>query len=490
MKVAELIHALEKYTVTGNVDCVATGIEYDSRRVSDGSVFVAVPGHKADGYLFARQALSNGAVAVVSERDNDEKLETTWVKTPNCRKALSDLAAKFYNYPGKSLKICGITGTNGKTTSAYMLKHVLECRGKRVGLISSLAYDTGVEQFKAERTTPESLDVQRLLFLMKKNNCQNVVMEVSSHALTLNRIENINFSVGLFTNISRDHLDFYPDMKAYFEAKAELLGKLDGLYKYAVINLDVPEFRELFGRVKSGHISYSLKDPTADVYTSAFETTSDSTIFDLATPVGTHTVHLKALGQFNIMNALGVVGAALASGIDLDTIIKGLESCEPVPGRFQKIEQGQPFVVIIDFAHTPDAIARVIQTARSLTDEKIIALFGCGGDRDAGKRPLMGEAACQADRVIVTSDNPRSEDPLDIIEQIKPGLSGEYTIIVDRAEAVREALRSAQEGDVALLLGKGAETFEERGGEKLAYDELEVVSAALTEMGYSAQPVT
>lgn len=490
MKLAELIHALDKYTVTGSVEHDATGLEYDSRRVSDGSVFVAVPGHKVDGYTFAREALSSGAIAIVSERDNDERLDITWVTTPNCRKALSDLAAKFYSYPGKALKICGITGTNGKTTSAYMLKHVLECRGKRVGLISSLMYDTGVERFKAERTTPESLDLQRLLFLMKKNHCQNVVMEVSSHAITLNRIGNINFRVGLFTNISRDHLDFYPDMKAYFEAKAEFLGKLDGLYKYAVINLDVHEFRELFGRVKSGYLGYSLKDTSADVYTSAFETNSDSTIFDLVTPVGTHTVHLKILGQFNLMNALGVVAASLASGIDLDTIVAGLESFETVPGRFQKIEQGQPFAVIIDFAHTPDAITRVIESARSLSSEKVIALFGCGGDRDPGKRPLMGEAACQADTVIVTTDNPRSEDPLDIIEQIKPGLSGAYKIVADRAEAVREALNSAREGDVVLLLGKGAEMYEERDGEKRAYDEEAEVSAALAEMGYRKLPVT
>ncbi len=490
MKLAELIHALDKYTVTGGVEHNAIGVEYDSRRVSDGSVFVAVPGHKVDGYTFAKQAISNGAIAIVSERDNSERLDTTWVTTPNCRKALSDLAAKFYSYPGKALKICGITGTNGKTTSAYMLKHVLECRGKRVGLISSLMYDTGVEQFSAERTTPESLDLQRLLFLMKKNHCQNVVMEISSHAITLNRIENINFRVGLFTNISRDHLDYYPDMKTYFEAKAELLGKLDGMEKYAVINLDVPEFRDLFGRVKSGYLGYSLNDTTADVYTSAYETKSDATIFDLVTPVGSHTVNLKVLGQFNLMNALGVVAASLASGIDLDTILTGLESFETVPGRFQKIEHGQPFTVIIDFAHTPDAITRVIQTARSLTSKRVIALFGCGGDRDPGKRPLMGEAACQADSVIVTTDNPRSEAPLDIIEQIKPGLSGKYKIVSDRAEAVREALKCAHEGDIVLLLGKGAEMYEERDGEKQVYDEASEVSAALSEMGFSKLPVT
>ncbi|MFQ5606573.1 MAG: UDP-N-acetylmuramoyl-L-alanyl-D-glutamate--2,6-diaminopimelate ligase [Candidatus Zixiibacteriota bacterium] len=489
MTVSELIYALEKATVSGNVEQEVGSVEYDSRRVTDGSVFVAVPGYAVDGFAFVRDAVSRGATAIVSERDNEDNLAVTWVRTTNCRKALSDLAAKFYEYPGKALRICGVTGTNGKTTSAHLLKHVLESRGKRVGLVSSLVYDTGGELFAAERTTPESLDLQRLLYLMRKNRCQNVIMEVSSHALSLSRVENINFRVGLFTNLTRDHLDYYPDMHSYFEAKARLLDKLDGLYKYAVINLDVPEFRELFGRVKSGCLSYSLENSAADVYTTGHELSSEATIFDLVTPVGIHTVHFGLLGQFNLINALGVTAAALASGIDLETIIEGLESFTGAPGRFQRVNQGQPFVVIIDYAHTPDAISRMIDAARALCSGRVITLFGCGGDRDPGKRPLMAEAASQADLVILTTDNPRSEDPLQIIEQVKPGLSGEYRVSPDRRDAIRDALTSADTGDIVLLLGKGAESHEETAKGKRPFDDSAEVSRALTELGYEKQVV-
>lgn len=484
VKLAELIHALQSYDTSRELEGVASGVEYDSRQVSAGSVFVAIPGLCVDGADFAGEAVERGACAVVSERAPAAAVDIPWIITADCRQALADLSAKFYNYPGKTLKVCGITGTNGKTTSALMLKKVLEQRNKRVGLISSLSYDTCGEVFPAERTTPESLEIQRLLYLMRENQCNNVVMEVSSHALELKRVENIEFRVGLFTNLTRDHLDFHGDMDSYFAAKRKLLEKLDGLTKYAVVNLDEPRFRELFGAMKSAYLSFSLSDTSADIFVSGFELSAEGTIFDLSTPMGSRTVKLQLVGRFNLMNTLGVVGAAMASGVDLDTIVNGLENYSETPGRLQKVDCGQPFSVLIDYAHTPDAIATVIADLRQIMKGKIIAVFGCGGDRDRGKRKLMAEAACTADLAVVTSDNPRSEDPLKIIEDIKPGLSGEYLIEPERGKAIEMALAKAGEGDLVLLLGKGAETYEITSAGRQEYSELEVTRSALAKLGH------
>lgn len=484
LKLEDLIKAMNALEIDGALDSVVSGIEYDSRQVKAGVVFVAIPGFVVDGFDFAAEAVKRGALAVVSERDNEQKLQVTWIKTDNCRKALSDVAAKFYGYPGKALKVCGITGTNGKTTSAYLLKAILEERNKRVGLIGSLGYDTSKEVFEAERTTPESLDIQRLLYLMRVNECNNVVMEVSSHALELSRVENIDFRVGLFTNLTRDHLDFHSDMESYFESKALLLSKLSGLMKYAVINLDVPEFRELFGRITSAYLSYSLQDATADVYTAAREYSANGTIFDLVTPMGSRTVKSRLCGEFNVMNMLGALTAGLASGIDIDTAVHALEKAQPVAGRFQAVDCGQPFAVIIDYAHTPDAIGRVIGAARQFTEGRVIALYGCGGDRDQGKRALMGEAASEADYVLVTSDNPRSEDPQVIINDTVKGVTVEHCVIVDRREAVNKAISIAKKNDTVLLLGKGAEKYEISASGKRPYSELLEAKQALNALGF------
>jgi UDP-N-acetylmuramoyl-L-alanyl-D-glutamate--2,6-diaminopimelate ligase len=488
LQLEELITSIDSTHVDGPVDGIVEAIEHDSRQTKAGAVFVAVPGFVVDGFDFADDAVKRGALAVVSERDNECNLDVTWIKTDDCRRALSDLAAKFYEYPGKMLKICGITGTNGKTTSAYLLKAILEERNKKVGLIGSLEYDTCGEKFEADRTTPESLDIQRLLYLMRANHCNNVVMEVSSHALQLGRVENVEFRVGLFTNLTRDHLDFHQDMDAYFEAKALLLSKLDGLMKYAVINLDVPEFRELFGRVSSAYLSFSLQDSSADVHTTERDYSATGTFFNVVTPMGARTVKTPLCGEFNLMNTLGALSAGLASGVDIDTAVRALEKAQPVPGRFQRIDCGQPFSVIVDYAHTPDAISRVIKAAREFTEGKVIALYGCGGDRDNGKRALMGEAASEADVVIVTSDNPRSEDPQTIIDDTLKGVTGEHVVIVDRREAVTEAIRRATENDTALLLGKGAEQYEISASGMNRYSEQREAERALQELGY--QPVT
>jgi len=484
----ELIQKLPQAESTGRTDLEIETIEYDSRLVRKKALFFAVKGFAHDGYDFVEQAKANGAVAVMGERESCEAIENH-VHVPDIRQAMTDVSARFYGDPGRKLKVCGVTGTNGKTTVCHLIKQIFEKRNKTTGLITSVVYDTGKETFPAERTTPESLDLQRLLFLMKQNHCVNAVIEVSSHALVLKRVENINFRVAVLTNFTRDHLDFHKTMEDYLRAKALLLEKLEGDLSYAVINLDVPEFRDFFGDLKSSYMSFSLSDTAADVYCSNFHLEADQTTLDLVTPMGTRTVTFKLPGRFNLTNALAAATAGLAGGVDLDSVVGGLEAAQPVPGRFEVIRAGQPFAVYIDYAHTPDAIERLCQSVREITEGKLLLLFGCGGNRDRGKRPLMGKAATtKADFVVVTSDNPRDEEPEAILEDIEPGLkSGNYEIHVDRRQAIRAILQKAQAGDVVVLAGKGAEKHQEIKGVRYPFDDISEVKTALTELGYGPQ---
>jgi len=477
-------HSQAKLIGSGDVEI--EGIEYDSRQVRPNSLFVAIKGYERDGFEFVPQAVERGAVAVVSEHDECSLVENH-VKVADTRQALADLAAKFYDYPGRKLKICGVTGTNGKTTVCYLIKSIMEARSKKVGLVTSVVYDSGTDTFPAERTTPESLDLQRLLYLMKKNHCVNAVVEVSSHALALHRVDNVDFREAVFTNITRDHLDFHQTMEDYLQTKKQLLKRLEGPLSYAVINIDVPEFRSFLSDITSSYLSYSLEDTSADVYCSSFDLKSAQTVFDLKTPMGVHTVTFPLPGRFNLINALAAAAAGLAAGVDIDNVVRGLETAQPVPGRFNYVECGQPFAVYVDYAHTPDAIERLCETARELSQGKLLVLFGCGGDRDKGKRPLMGKAATTgSDYCVVTSDNPRSEEPDAIIEDIKPGLEGDqYDIIGDRSTAIEAVLKKAEPGDVVLLAGKGAENYQEIKGVRHEFDDTNEAKRVLTELGYT-----
>ena len=472
--------------LTGSGDVEIEGIEYDSRQVRPNSLFVAIKGYERDGFEFVPQAVERGAVAVVSEHDECSLVENH-VKVADTRQALADLAAKFYDYPGRKLKICGVTGTNGKTTVCYLIKSIMEARSKKVGLVTSVVYDSGTDTFPAERTTPESLDLQRLLYLMKKNHCVNAVVEVSSHALALHRVDNVDFREAVFTNITRDHLDFHQTMEDYLQTKKQLLKRLEGPLSYAVINIDVPEFRSFLSDITSSYLSYSLEDTSADVYCSSFDLKSAQTVFDLKTPMGVHTVTFPLPGRFNLINALAAAAAGLAAGVDIDNVVRGLETAQPVPGRFNYVECGQPFAVYVDYAHTPDAIERLCETARELSQGKLLVLFGCGGDRDKGKRPLMGKAATTgSDYCVVTSDNPRSEEPDAIVEDVKPGLEGDqYDIIPDRSDAIEAVLKKAEPGDVVLLAGKGAENYQEIKGVRHEFDDTNEAKRVLAELGYT-----
>jgi UDP-N-acetylmuramoyl-L-alanyl-D-glutamate--2,6-diaminopimelate ligase len=485
MKLAELIAGIDGAVLMGDGGTEISQIEYDSRLLRENSLFFAVKGYRADGYDYVEQAGANGAVAVMGERETCPKA-TNHVHVPDIRSAMAAASARFYGFPGLQIKGIGVTGTNGKTTTCFLIKRILDACHRPAGLITSLVYDTGTDKFPAERTTPESLDMQRLLYLMKRNFCVQAVIEVSSHALILHRVDHINFRVAVYTNITRDHLDFHGSMEHYFQAKALLARRLEGSLSYAVINLDVPEFHRLFGDLRSPYLTYSLSDHNADVYCSEFDLKPTVTMFDLVTPMGSQTINLKLPGRFNLNNAVAAATAGLAAGVDLETIVEGLESATPIPGRLNSIECGQPFAVYVDYAHTPDAIERLCDTVRELSPGKLHLLFGCGGDRDRGKRPLMAAAATsKADRVVLTSDNPRSEDPLAIIEEVKPGLSrNNYQIVPDRAEAIRTILRQAQPGDLVLLAGKGAEPYQEIKGVKHPFEDATVARAVLAELGY------
>lgn len=475
IKLAEIIHNIPDARIYGDADLEIENIEYDSRMMKPNSLFIAVTGYKTDGYNFIEDALSKGAVAVLGEKDKPDSV-SNYIQVQDTRMAMAEVAAAFYNYPGLKLRAVGVTGTNGKTTTSWLIRNIFKHSSIRSGLISSLLYDTGKESFNAERTTPESLDLQRLLYLMIVNNCERVVLEVSSHALCLKRVEQVNFTTAVYTNITRDHLDFHETMENYLDAKKILAEKLEGSNSSVVVNLDVPEFKSIKANNGVRKITYSIDNDQADIYCSEYEIRPDGTTFNLNTPSGNRTVSIKLPGRFNLYNALAASGAALSSEIDIDSIVNGLESSTPVPGRFNYVDGNQPFAVYVDYAHTPDALERLCQSAREINKGKMYILFGCGGDRDKGKRPLMGKAATSiSDFAILTSDNPRSEDPQDIINDVLKGMkSNNYEVIENREDAIRKIINMASPGDVVLLAGKGAENYQEIKGQRFPFSDTEI----------------
>ncbi len=468
----------------GRDDILIEGIEYDSRRVKQGQLFAAVPGFKTDGRKFISDAIKGGAAAILT--DGSFQTDTALVIVPDVRLGLSDIAAAFYGYPGRELEIIGVTGTNGKSTSVSLIRQILRQAGIKAGMLNSLIYDTGAAKYQADRTTPESLDVQRYLFEMRDAGCSHGVVEVSSHALVLSRVENIDFKVGLFTTFSRDHLDFHHTMEEYLAAKKLFLKKLEGEGKRIVINADAPEFVGFIPDAHNPVLTYSSAGNKADVMISEARLMPDKSVFNLVTPKGTSKVELGLLGRYNLSNAAGAAAVGLSMNIDLGVIVQALKEAEPVAGRFRPVKRGQPFTVIVDYAHTPDAIERLCQSSREITAGRVMILFGCGGDRDKGKRPLMGQiASAKSDLAVVTSDNPRTEDPHKIIDDILPGMTGNnYVIVPDRREAIREIIKRAKAGDTLLIAGKGAEDYQEIGTVKYPYDDTTEVIKALEERGY------
>jgi len=484
MKLKELMKFVEDSRLVGDGNVEVTGIDYDSRRIKAGMLFVAVSGFKMNGNDFIADAVNNGAVAILTDEDNEMNIPR--IVVPSIRNAMADVAAGFYGKPGEGMIFIGVTGTNGKSTSVYLIQEILRASGKKVGALNSLTYDTGDNKYKAERTTPESPDLQKYFYEMKNAGCSHAVVEVSSHALVLKRVENINFQVGLYTNFSRDHLDFHKTMDDYLKAKKLLLEKLRDPDKYIVLNADVKEYASFVGDVHCNLITYSAKNSLADVYIKDVSLYPDKSDFTLVTPYGTGRVSIRLPGRYHLSNAVGAAAAGIGLNIDIDTIIHGLEKATPVPGRFQPIDMGQPFSIIIDYAHTPDAIERLCQSAREIARGPLKIMFGCGGDRDRGKRSLMGQAASSnADFSVITSDNPRTEDPLKITEDIIPGMVNKnFVVIPDRREAIEHIIGRAEKNDMLLFAGKGAENYQEIGTKRYPFEEREEIIRVLESRGY------
>lgn len=477
--------AVSGAVIIGDGEVEVTGMEYHSKRITPKSLFVAITGFQQDGNTWIDDAIARGATAVVTEKQTTRPIPQIIV--PDARAALADLAVRFCDYHAADMDIFGVTGTNGKTTSCFLIGNICRAAGRPCGLITSLVYDTGAEQLPAARTTPESLDVYRLLKKMRENGCTGAVVEISSHALVLHRVRNLDVKVALFTNITRDHLDFHSDMDDYLAAKARLLDMVAGPDKWAVINYDVPEFRTLLDKAQCHTLTYSLSDSAADAYLKNIELTPHGSAFDLCLPDVSRSVKISLTGRYNLYNSLAAAAAAAAAGIEPHAIVAGLESSHVIPGRLERIDSPAPFTVFIDYAHTPDALARTLETLHEISSGRVLALFGCGGDRDRGKRPLMGRAvSSNADYAVLTSDNPRTEDPWKIIDDVKPGLDGGATveIIEDRREAIAHIIDRAGEGDVVLLAGKGAENYQEINGVRHPFSDRDIALSYMRKRGY------
>jgi UDP-N-acetylmuramoyl-L-alanyl-D-glutamate--2,6-diaminopimelate ligase len=466
-------------------------IAYDSRQVKPGAVFVALRGVHADGARFAAQAIANGAITVVAESAPPAGITVPWARVPNARAALAELAAAFFDNPSEELALVGITGTNGKTTTSYLLSAIFESAGVKCGRVGTIGYLVGGREHDASRTTPEAPELQAMLREMVKQGCGACVMEVSSHALALRRVDQLRFAAGVFTNLTRDHLDFHGDMESYFAAKRRLFEMLpEGAV--GVINVDDRRGADLVAAARRP-VTYAI-EAAADVRPGPLSFSLDGLTFEVRTPRGTVHVRSPLVGRPNAYNILAACSAAMALDLPFSAIEAGIAGLAHVPGRFQVVSDPADDVrVIVDYAHTDDALKNLLETARPMAAGRLVTVFGAGGDRDRTKRPLMGAVAARlSDLVIVTSDNPRGEDPERIIDEVRRGIlmpadrvapkgqKGTPSLaIVDRAEAIERAIKDARSGDLILLAGKGHEKYQVIGDRELPFDDVEVARAAL-----------
>ncbi|MCS6952230.1 MAG: UDP-N-acetylmuramoyl-L-alanyl-D-glutamate--2,6-diaminopimelate ligase [Bryobacterales bacterium] len=465
-----------------------TGLDYDSRRIQPGFVFFAFPGSRHDGRRFAREALERGAVAVVSPLPALAGLERVWIEVAHGRQALALAARNFYGAPDERLLLTGVTGTNGKTTTCYLIDAVLRAAGKVTALIGTIEYRLADQVRPAVNTTPESLDIFRLLAELEQRGGTHVTMEVSSHALALERVYGLRFHTAVFTNLTRDHLDFHGTMEAYFAAKLRLFEGAGGPPpKVAVVNGDDAWGRRIPDFVGSRRLWYGSSSG-ADVRAEHIVATPEGLRLEVCYEGERIALRSALTGRPNAYNILAACGAAFSYGLPAEAIARGIEQCRAIPGRFERVEAGQPFLVIVDYAHTDDALSNLIGMARELVRGRIITVFGCGGDRDRTKRPLMGSVAGElSDFVVLTSDNPRSEDPLAILREARAGLERHRTPFIeepDRARAIRRAIEEARPGDAVLIAGKGHETYQVLADRVIPFDDREVARAVLRDLGY------
>ena len=491
MRLDALVARLEGLRLEGRGDVAVSGIAYHSQRVGPGDLFVAVPGFKTDGHLYLEEAARNGAVGLVIAEDREVpagiRPDVALVRAGDTRLALALLSDRFWGHPSGKLKLVGVTGTNGKTTTTHLLEAAAGAAGMVSGLIGTVVYRVAGRELPVGRTTPESADLQEILAAMVEAGCEVAGMEVSSHALALRRVEGCEFEVAVFTNLSQDHLDFHSGMEDYYRAKERLfLSRAEGGLgaRSAAVNVDDPYGRRLAARGAGRLLTFGVGED-ADLRGELLEAGLKRSRVEV-TYGGWRWERRTALtGSFNLYNVLAALGGSILLGLDPESALGGILSHPGVPGRFQAVEEGQDFAVVVDYAHTPDSLRRVLEAARGIAAGRVIAVFGCGGDRDRGKRPMMGEIAVRgADLVFITSDNPRSEDPLAIISHIEEGArsasgGSPYTAIPDRREAIDAAIREAGPGDVVVIAGKGHERGQVFADLVLPFDDVEEARLAL-----------
>lgn len=477
MTLIDLLKGIEFESGKTDAQLEIKGIAYDSRKVKEGFVFVCIKGFVTDGHKYIKNAVENGASVIVAEDDCDA-CGALLIRTENTRKALAVMASNFYGNPKDKMKIIGVTGTNGKTTTTTLLKHVLDFMGKKTGLIGTNANMIGETVLDAERTTPESLELHELFAEMVKNDVEYVIMEVSSHSLDLFRVFGIEFEVGIFTNLTQDHLDFHKTMDNYLAAKT----KLFEVSKIGVINADDEYGKKIISSLSKKSVTYAI-DNEADFKAEAIKVSPKGVMFEVCSENGKQSLRLGIPGKFSVYNALSVYAALSSLSVKESTISEALIVARGVKGRAETVYTLTDYTVLIDYAHTPDGLENIISTVKEFTEGRVITLFGCGGDRDSSKRSIMGEIAGRlSDYCIITSDNPRTEDPMSIILQIEEGMKKtdcEYKIIENRKEAIGYALSFAKNSDSIILAGKGHETYQILGKEKIHFDEREVVQEFL-----------
>jgi len=485
MKLKNLLRN-ENVIIIGDDDTEISEISYDSRKIYKNYAFFALPGYNSDGKKYINEAISRGASVIITDTKYDNNNITTQVIVKDIFHFMSIFCAKFYNYPDRELNIIGITGTNGKTTTTYMLESIFINSNIDCGVIGTINYRYKNKIINGDNTTPQSLDIYRIMKEMVENGIKYLIMEVSSHALSLGRVYGIDFDIVVFTNLTQDHLDFHKNKDNYFEAKSILFKRL-GIYtkrnkKYAVINIDDPYGKKLSKtKINAEIILYSvLEKDIADFKAKNVITTNKGSIFDLFFYNEKVKIEINHIGLHNVYNAVAAFVVAIHSEISLEKILKGLNSLMNIPGRLEKVDtKGMGFEVAIDYAHTNDALKNVLQVLKNLKFKKIITVFGCGGNRDRAKRPLMGQIASKmSDFVFITSDNPRTEDPCQIILDIETGIKKSnkenYKVVVDRESAIKEAVMMASKNDIILIAGKGHETYQIIGTEKINFNDIEV----------------